>query len=204
MKLLAVDPSLRSTGWALFEGKQIAHVGIISAPGPEFALASRLSVLQKSVTELIARLEMKAGDVLICEGPAPLVLNPATALKVEHVRGIFESVARSAQVTVPGRINPRTLQSELLGFKGKQLSRTIVKESARQVAFQLYGKEFQSVFGMSVKGERKKQVPQDVIDAALIGTLALTKIRLAQSSGMDLVQMFAERSSARRSRRGYR
>ena len=201
--LFAVDPSLTATGWVLFaltDGMPLAG-GIISAPGTGVPMADRLSVLQSEVHELFVRLRMGAGDILVCEGPAPLVLNPSSAIKVERVRSIFEAVAREMDVQVPGRVNPRTVQSELLQLRGRQLPRREVKEAARVVVRQLYGDYLLKLplFGVgtgTVPGARrigKSELSQDIVDAMLIGTLALTRVREAAQAQTPLESLFASR-----------
>ena len=193
-KLLAIDPSLTASGWVLFaaESSIPLALGVLSPPGPKHALAKRLDELQLSIEDLFIELKMQEGDLLICEGPAPLVLNPQSALKVEQVRGIFESVARNANITVPGRLNPRTVQSELLGMRGPQLKREVVKTWARETAMQLYGNELEHLWKQR---EQKKKIPQDVIDAVLIGTLAISKIKLCLQTGSHISEAFLSKNS---------
>jgi len=200
--LLAIDPSLTASGWVLFDFDNSIPLasGVLSPPGPKLSLAKRLDQLQQSVEDLLLELKVHGGDILICEGPAPLVLNPQSSLKVERVRSIFESVARSMNLTVPGRINPRTVQSELLGMRGPQLPRPVVKDCARKIAMQLYGDQLTSLWSKrrgapKKKGtERKQKIPQDIIDAVLIGALAITKIKLCIISGNDISDAFLPRN----------
>ena len=217
--LLAVDPSLTCSGWALFslaDGLPRA-VGVIAPPGPELALATRIELLQRRVELLLGGFNLGAGDLLVCEGPAPLVLNPQSALKVEGVRGVFETVARSRGVTVPGRLNPRTVQSELLGMKGKQLDRRTVKEWARAAAIQLYGSRLDKLLEQQnqaecdeeagpPKGGAKKKLSQDAIDALLIGAVAVGRCQLSATSGLPVEVVFQgggkRRSFAGGGRRG--
>lgn len=190
--LLAIDPSLTASGWALFEisSSNLLDVGVITAPSAAHLLASRLMVLQERVDKLFNEMALSKDDYMVLEGPAPLVLNPQSAQKVELVRGIFETLARSRGVTVPGRINPRTVQAELLGMQGAQLARPQVKKIARTVAEQMYSSEFKS----------RGKVAQDIIDATLVGTVALSRLRLAQKSDQDILTLFSERISPKRSR----
>lgn len=187
--LIAVDPSLTASGWACFSlasGDPIA-VGLISPPGATTPLANRLAWLQDAVTSVLRRCPVSEGDVLICEGPAPLVRNPQSALKVEGVRGIFEAVARAEGLNVPGRINPRTVQSELLGMRGKQLARAEVKAWARATAMRLYGTILEELLG---NAHERKTISQDILDALLIGTVAATRIQLAVRSEQPLESAF--------------
>lgn len=185
-RLVAIDPSLTASGWAVFclKSRMPQVWGVLSPPGPEHSLELRLTELQKSVVDIFAKFDLDERDILVCEGPAPLVKNPLSSLKVERVRSIFEAAARARGVVVPGRLNPRTVQSELLGMRGKQLERKQVKAWAREVALRLYGN--------LLDGETR--ISQDVIDALLIGSLAVSRVNLAQRSQTALTDVFSERS----------
>lgn len=189
--LLAVDPSLTASGWALFSltnGLPMA-VGLLSPPGPAELLARRLSALQRAVADTFVKLELGEGDYLVCEGPAPLVKNPQSALKVEGVRGIFEAVARTNGLEVPGRINPRTVQNELLGMRGPQLPRKTVKEWARKAALQMYASQISRLF-TAPQAKPAPRIPQDIIDAMLIGAVAVARVQLALRSGAPVDTAF--------------
>lgn len=194
--LFAVDPSLTSSGWALFSlsKNSLCGVGVICPPGPRMVLAKRYEVLQTEISELFADLGLGKGDVLVCEGPAPLVRNPQSAIKVEGVRGIFEAVARSRGMRVPGRLNPRTVQTELLGMRGPQLGRKEVKKWARETAYRLHRTQLEKLLGKLPK------VSQDIIDAVLIGTLAMSRLEIAHSAGSSLESVFLAKVSMRSGR----
>ncbi|MFN8389750.1 MAG: hypothetical protein U0136_05620 [Bdellovibrionota bacterium] len=199
--LLAVDPSLTASGWVLFslDDALPKAAGVISPPGSEQLLVQRFNFLQLAVTEVLRKLNLGTGDLLVCEGPAPLVRNPQSALKVEGVRGVFETVARSMGVQVPGRVNPRTVQSEILGMRGKQLARVTVKDWARRSAMQLYGSQLERILASGGNGQGVRKIPQDIIDAALIGALAVARVQLALKSGASIDDVFAAQGSRRRS-----
>jgi len=194
LRLLAIDPSLTCSGWALFslaDGQPLA-AGVISPPGSDIVLSLRLAELQNRVTDLFAHYSLGSSDVLVCEGPAPLVLNPSSALKVEQVRGIFEGVARMHKLCVPGRVNPRTVQTELLGLRGRQLSRKEVKDSARVLVEKMFA-QFLDAFGYNDKGKTKGKstvLSQDIVDALLIGALAVGKVQIGMRSNMPLEEAF--------------
>ena len=194
-RLLAIDPSLTSTGWALFvlREQKPSAVGLLVPPGPRMSLAERFDALQAMVESLFSEFTFGASDILLCEGPAPLVLNPQSALKVEGVRGIFEAVARSRGMLVPGRLNPRTIQGELLGMRGRQLDRKQVKSWAREVAKRLYGAQLRKL-----TNKEYRHVPQDIIDASLIGSLAVSRVQLAIRYGADLQSAFLPRYKTNR------
>lgn len=188
--LIAIDPSLTCSGWALFSLKANKPVaaGIIEPPGADYALESRLQTLQNTVKETFEMFNLSDKDYLLCEGPAHLVLNPDSALKVERVRSIFETMARTHGLQVPGRLNPRTVQTELLGFKGPQVARVHVKEAAREVVSRLFSKELKEVtfFGC----DKKKQIPQDIVDALLIGSLACSRVNSSLKQKINVQEMF--------------
>jgi hypothetical protein len=195
-KILAVDPSLRSTGWALFDfkTKNPLAIGTIKSEDASIPFSERLRVLQKEIEILYADLKLEANDILVCEGPAPLVLNPHTALKVEHVRGIFETIARGKGIHVPGRINPRTWQSELLGLRGPQLPRKEVKELSLMTAKRL----FPEIFAVKKEGQKEIRGIQDIADALLIGCLAKSKLEMSQKTGTDLLAVFVKGGRGRK------
>ena len=188
--LIAVDPRLTCSGWALFDLKTANPLatGIILPLPATFSLEHRINLLQQEVKRMFISMSLDKRDYFVSEGPAPLVLNPDSALKVERVRGVFEAVARETALNVVGRLNPRTVQTELLGFKGKQIERKEVKKIARQVALNLFPSFLAS----------KNKVTQDEIDALLVGALAASKIKIALSSKLSPELVFA--TKARRSR----
>ena len=181
-QLLAIDPSLNLSGWAEFDlpSGRLTGAGTIKSLSAQHVLDIRLKNLQNQVADFFSEIELSESSILVCEGPAHLVLNPQSSLKVERVRAIFETLARERQALVPGRVNPRTVHGEVLGLKGKQIPRKEVKIQAVNCADKLYGKELKEIFG-------EKKIPQDIYDAALIGTVALGRIRFSLT---DVQQMF--------------
>lgn len=184
-RLLSVDPSLSCSGWALFclETGAVKRVGTIRALPAEHSLSQRLEEMQCEITLLFQELLLKSGDYLVCEGPAPIMLNPKTAMKVEQVRGIFETVARSNGVTVPGRVNPRTVHVEILGLRGRQLERNSVKAIARETALYLYKDVLAEIVGST---ERAERTSQDILDALLVGTVSINRIKFSLQSGFEV------------------
>lgn len=188
--LFALDPSLTSSGWALFCLKTQAPLktGTLKSLSTQFSLEQRLSDLQNQVRALYAELNLSKKDYFICEGPAPLVLNPNSAMKVERVRGVFETLAREAKLNLLGRINPRTVQAELMGLKGKQIERKEVKKIARVLANRMFS---------GYLSENKSN--QDIIDAILIGALVSSKLKIAIETKVNYQELFATKQ--KRSRR---
>jgi len=194
-KLVAVDPSLTASGWVIFSlaSEKPLVAGCIKAGPPSLPLANRLKTFQLEVQSLIVKFDLGEGDFLITEGPAPLVKNPDSATKVEQVRGIFETIARARGLEVPGRVNPRSVHTELLAFTGAQKERKFVKESARKVASNLMGAEL-----ASASGEDFNSVAQDIIDAALVGVYAISRIKRAKASKLPVVEMFRPKKASGR------
>jgi Holliday junction resolvasome RuvABC endonuclease subunit len=195
-RLIAVDPSLTCSGWALFEvsGGALCGVGKLKSLGAGVPMAARLKDLQQRIMALMERFELSTSDVLICEEQTTM-RDPRAAFKVEQVRGIFEAVGRSRGLSVPGRLNPRSVQFEIMGLKGKQTKREMVKEAAVEVVRSLYGK---SLLGMGFDtGATNLKRNQDIVDAILVGALGLSRIQSAVVSGEDLGTFFHKRVQTR-------
>jgi Holliday junction resolvasome RuvABC endonuclease subunit len=186
--LLAVDPSLTCSGWALFSvtDGRITAVGKVRSDPPRFAMGERLRVLQERIEEVLRRLNLGQRDILVCEA-ATTIKDPHNALKVENVRSIFESVARTRAVTVPGRINPRSVHLDVMGLKGKQMPRVEVKRAALRTVQFLYESDL-SRLGLDNASLAKHQ---DIVDAVLIGRLALMRLKSAQDGSFPIESMFS-------------
>ena len=195
-RLIAVDPSLTCSGWALFEISRgaLCGVGKLRSLGATVPMAHRLEELQTRVAALLERFELGDRDVLICEEQTTM-RDPRAAFKVEQVRGIFEAVARSRGVGVPGRLNPRSVQFEVMGLKGKQTKREIVKEVAVEVVRSLYGPALHGMGFESTPLHLKRN--QDIVDAILVGTLGLSRIQSAEAAGEELGAFFHKRVQTR-------
>ena len=194
--LLAVDPSLTCSGWALFrvEDQRLLAVGKIKSLPASLAMADRLTDLQQKIGSILEKTSLNTNDVLVCEAQTTM-RDPRAAFTVEQVRGIFESLARERGVRVPGRINPRTVQSEVLGLRGAQLKRDIVKASAREVAWQLYGGLFRE-FGLA-DGVDTLRAHQDVVDACLVGTSGVARISRSMLCEEPLETLFSQNARTR-------
>ncbi|MCO6429828.1 MAG: hypothetical protein J5J00_03125 [Deltaproteobacteria bacterium] len=197
--LIAVDPSLTCSGWAYFSTleSRLLAIGKIKSLPPGTPLAWRLQDLQHKINRMFDQLKIINDAVLICES-ATTMRDPRAAFKVEQVRGLFEAVARERGIIVPGRINPRSVQSEVMGLKGKQLSRPVVKEVAVKIVQSVYGERLAS-FGFQVDDGHLK-ANQDIVDAILIGSLGLARIGQAHAAQMPLEELF-EVSNRPRQRR---
>jgi Holliday junction resolvasome RuvABC endonuclease subunit len=196
--LMAVDPSLTCSGWALLsipEGEILA-VGKIKAAPPSVPMATRLERLQGAVKKVLSNLSLGELDVLVCEAPTSMK-DPHNAIKVEQVRGIFESTGRSRGVTVPGRVNPRSVQYEVMGLKGKQVVRLEVKAAAVRTVQYLYAPALQRLGIEASEAVLKKH--QDIVDAMLIGRFAVLRIQGALDSRQPLEQVFDTQVKQQRS-----
>ncbi|MEZ4752709.1 MAG: hypothetical protein R3A13_00095 [Bdellovibrionota bacterium] len=96
---------------------------------------------------------------------------------------MFETLARSMGIKVPGRINPRSVQFEVMGLKGKQVARDEIKIMASGAAKLMYGEALKSIGFTDLDNLENYQ---DVVDAILVGHLALTKIEASELAGISL------------------
>ncbi len=187
--LLAIDPGLTCSGWALFrltDGKLIA-IGKVKSIAANNPLFHRLDDLQEKISGIMSKLKLSKGDILVCEAPTTM-RDPKAAIKVEQVRGIFEVVARSREVLVPGRINPRSVQYEIMGLGGRQLDRQTVKSTAIRVVKTLFGTDLEDLGFSTGLAQLKKY--QDIVDAVLIGNLAVSRVQAGMRTGVDVHALF--------------
>jgi Holliday junction resolvasome RuvABC endonuclease subunit len=194
--LMSIDPSLTCSGWALFDvhSAKILGVGKIRSLSAKVPLSERLLDLQAKIVHVLNATKIGKDDVLICEAPTTM-RDPNAAIKVEQVRGLFEVAARDRSVTVPGRINPRSVQYEVMGLRGKQLERSTVKDTAAYVVSKLHGKRLLEL-GISPEIESLKR-NQDIVDAILVGATALNWISAAANSERSLYEYFHVPNQAR-------
>ncbi len=196
-RLVSIDPSLTCSGWALFSlgSGNLLGVGKLRSLSPIIPLSVRLITLQKRIEELLNEIKIGQNDVLICEGETSMK-DPRAAFKVERVRGIFETVARSKGVTVPGRVSPRSIQSEVMGLKGAQKKRDDVKRVARGIVSAMFSDQLRKVgFDPS---DKNIEGNQDIVDAILVGLFTMSRINIADATGESLVEIFAEKKRGRR------
>jgi Holliday junction resolvasome RuvABC endonuclease subunit len=194
--LLAIDPSLTCSGWALFSVPQgsITAVGKVKSDPPSVPMGERLRTLQDRISALLAKLGVGSEDILVCEA-ATTVKDPHNALKVESVRSIFESLARGRGANVPGRVNPRSVHHEVIGLKGQQLPRAQVKALAVRTAELLYSAD---LVRLGLAGSQLSR-HQDIVDALLVGRLALTRVQSALDGEIPLEAQFQVAKPQRRS-----
>jgi Holliday junction resolvasome RuvABC endonuclease subunit len=196
--LMAVDPSLTCSGWALLSipAGEVLAVGKIKAAPPSIPMATRLERLQTSIKKVIANLSLGGADVLVCEAPTTMK-DPHNTIKVEQVRGLFESSGRNQGVAVPGRVNPRSVQYEVMGLTGKQAGRIEVKAAAVRTVQYLYAPTLERLGIETSDAALKKH--QDIVDAILIGRFAVLKIQGAIESRQTLESVFNTQLKQQRS-----
>lgn len=184
-RLLAIDPSLSSSGWALFEiaSEKLIAVGTLKSKYEKNKFFQRISKLQFEIGALLDNLELNSNDLLVVE-TATTIKDPDATLKVEQVRAIFEALARLKGMCVPGRVNPRSVHYEILGLKGKQLSRDMIKSAAFSVATKIFSQDL-SRLNISEDMLIKEQ---DIVDAMLIGSLCLVRINQANASSTSSIE----------------
>jgi hypothetical protein len=83
-----------------------------------------------------------------------------------------------------------------MGLRGKQLARAEVKSAALKTVEYLYAPSLTQLGLLDSSAGLKKH--QDIVDAVLIGRLALMRVQAAQSSGLTLESMFDIQKSQRR------
>ncbi len=193
---MAVDPSLTCSGWAIFDisTEKLIAVGKIRSLPPSYSLSDRLLTLQCRIQETLKECGMGQGDFLVAEAPTTM-RDPRSAFRVEQVRGLFEAMARSKRIRVPGRINPRSVQREVMGLKGKQITRDRVKETAVMVVQALYEKELAELEFSASRAFLAKH--QDIVDAILVGRLALIRIKSAIVAKIPPQRLFDEKLTPR-------
>ncbi len=191
--LLAVDPSLTCSGWALFDvgSERVVSVGKLKSLGPKLGLQLRLADLQRRIEGLFVDFALSERDLLVAEAPTTM-RDPRAAIKVEQVRTIFETLGRKRGVVVPGRLNPRSIHHELLGLRGKQRPRAEVKEMAVQVVSRLFPVQLNALnFPSNVEELRRHQ---DIVDALLIGYLGVARVRAAIQTGSAVTELFKSKA----------
>jgi crossover junction endodeoxyribonuclease RuvC len=99
MRILGIDPALRTTGYGAIErrGNALALIeaGVV-APRADRSLERRLADLHAAITEVLAQTRP---DVVVIEELYTTYKNPMTAILMGHARGVM--CLASAQAGVP-------------------------------------------------------------------------------------------------------
>ncbi len=100
MRVLGVDPGLRTTGYGVVDADggalRLIEAGVIE-PDPKLALEERLAQLHRSMAEIVAEVRP---DVMIVEELWSAYRNPSTAVLMGHARGVLYLAAAQQRVVV--------------------------------------------------------------------------------------------------------
>jgi crossover junction endodeoxyribonuclease RuvC len=99
MRILGIDPALRTTGYGVIErrgrGLALVEAGVV-APRTDRALEVRLADLHAGIADILLQ---TAPDVVVIEELYTTYKNPMTAILMGHARGVM--CLASAQAGVP-------------------------------------------------------------------------------------------------------
>ena len=99
MRILGIDPALRTTGYGAIECNgerpRLIEAGVV-APKPDRSLETRLYDLHRAAVEIIAQTHP---DVVVIEELYTTYKNPLTSILMGHARGVL--CLASAQAGVP-------------------------------------------------------------------------------------------------------
>lgn len=114
MRVLGIDPGSETTGWGVIEGDarryRLVEYGTLKAPARE-RFAARLLKMHRGVAELIERFSPQVCSV----EESFFAVNPNTALKLGHVRGVILLAAESAGVEI-AEYSPRLVKQTVVGY----------------------------------------------------------------------------------------
>ena len=100
MRVLGIDPALRTTGYGVIEATpkrvRLIEAGIVS-PRVGGTLEQRLRELHAGMTDVIVQ---TAPDVVVIEELYTTYKNPSTALLMAHARGVLCLAGAQAGITV--------------------------------------------------------------------------------------------------------
>ena len=83
-----------------------------------------------------------------------------------------------------------------MGLTGKQVPREQIKELAVSIAIRLFGKDFRELGLLQDATDLADH--QDIVDAVLVGSLALTKLQAALIGGIGVEQLLEHQGGRRR------
>ena len=114
MRVLGIDPGSEATGWGVVEGTprryRLVNYGAVKA-SPRERFSARLLKVHEGVAALI---EEYRPDVCAVE-EAFFAVNPKTALKLGHVRGVILLAAERAGVEI-AEYAPRLIKQTVVGY----------------------------------------------------------------------------------------
>ncbi|MCS6961758.1 MAG: crossover junction endodeoxyribonuclease RuvC [Deltaproteobacteria bacterium] len=174
-KVLAVDPSSSSLGWAIIDTREIPLDAGVFYYNTDISISNRVKHIVNEIKHIIDCYNLKRGDYFVVESSAGCI-NPRTFLILERIRGAGEAVALLNGLTVLGRINPRSIHVNLLGIK-KSLARVFVKSAIRSYV--------EKQFSAFLKSAEIEVIPknQDVFDALLLGYYFVRILKMCNNGG---------------------
>lgn len=114
MIVLGIDPGSEATGWGVIEGSpkryRVSEYGVVRA-NARLPFAARLLKVHEGVVSLIEKFRP---DVCAVE-ESFFAVNPKTALKLGHVRGVILLAAESAGVEI-AEYAPRLIKQTVVGY----------------------------------------------------------------------------------------
>ncbi len=114
MRVMGIDPGSEVTGWGVVEGDsrryRLVDYGAVRA-SPRARFSARLLKIHEGVGSLIARFRP---DVCAVE-ESFFAVNPKTALKLGHVRGVLLLAAELAGVEI-AEYAPRLIKQTIVGY----------------------------------------------------------------------------------------
>jgi crossover junction endodeoxyribonuclease RuvC len=100
LRILGIDPALRTTGYGVIEATpkrvRLVEAGIV-APRVNATLEQRLRELHAGITEVIAQ---TVPDLVVIEELYTTYKNPSTALLMAHARGVLCLAGAQAGIAV--------------------------------------------------------------------------------------------------------
>jgi crossover junction endodeoxyribonuclease RuvC len=100
MRVLGIDPALRTTGYGVVESDRtrtrLIEAGVV-APRPRDTLERRLCELHAGITDVIAQTQPQS---IVIEELYTTYRNPGTAILMAHARGVLCLAAAQAGIVV--------------------------------------------------------------------------------------------------------
>ena len=158
MKILSIDASTKSTGWAIFDDERLIAYGIIKERNDDW----RENVMAETM-ELAAIIREYHPQKVYAED-VPMKDGKLTIAKLGAVQGMILSLCAGFRIK-PIFLLPSTWRRELDMYDGTRagLQRDVLKEKAVHMANEIFGLDLKWVKPKSTKNE------DDIAEAILIG-----------------------------------
>lgn len=164
VKILSLDASTKSTGWAVFDGEQLVAHGVIKEKHDDW----RENVMAETM-ELAAIIREYRPDSVYAED-VPMKDGKLTIAKLGAVQGMILSLCAGFRLK-PTFLLPTVWRCELGMFDGtrKGMTRDVLKEKAVRMANEIFGLDLVWVKPKSIKNM------DDTAEAILIGWSQIKK-----------------------------